>query len=30
MKSAQKSIDERWNLYKHMAAMDYSLEEEAA
>ena len=30
MKSAQKSIDERWALYKHMAAMDYSLEEEAA
>jgi pyruvate-ferredoxin/flavodoxin oxidoreductase len=30
MISAQKSIDERWNLYKHMAAMDYSLEEEAA
>ena len=30
MKSAQKSIDERWALYKHMAAMDYSLEEEEA
>ncbi len=30
MKSAQKSINERWNLYKHMAAMDYSLEEETA
>ncbi len=28
MKSAQKSIDERWTLYKHMAAMDYSLKEE--
>ena len=30
MKLAQKSIDERWALYKHMAEMDYSLEEEAA
>ena len=30
MKSAQKSINERWNLYEQMAKMDYSLEEERA
>ncbi|MBW1792131.1 MAG: pyruvate:ferredoxin (flavodoxin) oxidoreductase, partial [Deltaproteobacteria bacterium] len=30
MKSAQKSIDERWALYKQMAEMDYSLEKEEA
>ena len=28
MKTAQKSIDERWALYKQMAEMDYSLEKE--
>jgi pyruvate-ferredoxin/flavodoxin oxidoreductase len=30
MKTAQKSIDERWALYKQMAEMDYSLEKEEA
>ena len=29
MKSAQKSINDRWSLYEQMAKMDYSLEEEA-
>ena len=28
MKTAQRSIDERWALYKQMAEMDYSLEKE--
>jgi len=30
MKLAQKSINERWTLYKQMSEMDYSLDEEAA
>jgi len=30
MKSAQKSINDRWSLYEQMAKMDYSLEEETA